>query len=131
MNTGLKLVREEIRLASRRLSDAIYQTSGRGWRLAIETTGDEQERRVVGVESSGGTMVMGDCMSDVNNEVTTGDARFIALVDPSVAFYFSDLLEKGADLATDSPLFPAVHTVALEINRKWVEAQRALEGENA
>ena len=131
MNTGLKLVREEIRLASRRLSDAIYQTSGRGWRLAIETVGDEQERRVVGVESSSGTMVMGDCMSDVNNEVTTGDARFIALVDPSTAFYFSALLEKGADLATDSPLFPVVHTVALEINKKWDEAQKALEGGNA
>ena len=127
---SLNAVREEIRVSGRRISDAIHQTSSRSWELAIETVGDEQERRVVGVQSFGGTMVMGDCMSDVNNEVTVGDARFVTLMGPGTAFYFSALLEKGADLAIDSPLFPIVHTVALEINRKWADMEKALKGES-
>lgn len=126
----LESVREEIRLAGRRIHQVIQWTSSRNWELAIETVGDEQERRVVGVQSYGGDMVMGDCMSNVNNEVTVGDARFVTLMGPGTAFYFSALLEKGADLAIDSPLFPIVHTAALEINRKWAEMEKALKGES-
>lgn len=129
MDAALKVVREEIRLASRRLGTAIQQASGRGWRPAVETVGVEREHRVVGVESSDGTMVMGDCMSDVNNEVTTGDVRFVSLMDPGMAFYFSDLLDKGADLTVDSPLFPAIHLAAMTINEKWEAAEKALKGE--
>lgn len=125
---GIEATRENIRLASSRLSDLIYQTSSRSWRLAVEQVGDEQERRIVGVESTGGTMVMGDCMSDVNNEVAIGDAEYIAVLDPDVAFYLCALLDGAADAPKGSPIFATAASVAFEINRKWT-AMRKAQGE--
>jgi hypothetical protein len=126
---GVEATRENIRLAASRLSDLIYQTSSRSWRLAIERVGDEQERRIVGVESPNGTMVMGDCMSDVNNEVAIGDAEYITVLDPDVAFYLCAVLEGAADSAPNgSPLLANASAAAFEINRKWT-AMRKAQGE--
>jgi hypothetical protein len=119
----------EIHLACARLSAAIGATSGDGWRLAIELAGDEQEPRVVGVEDSSGTMVMGDCMSDVNNEVAVGDARFIAMLEGAVANGLRDILKLSRDLKEDSPIFLTAYLTACALNTKWDQAERALSAE--
>jgi hypothetical protein len=124
--SALKAIREEVELANQRLAATVRMASGKHWRLAVELTGDEQEPRVVGVEDSSGVMVMGDCMSDVNNEVTVGDARFVAMMDASMVDGFRMLMNFSASLEVDSPLISMAYSVAVMINKKWDEAERDL-----
>lgn len=122
-------MRKEMLLARKRILLGVGMAEGRDWRLAIEKVGDEQERHVVGVEDSRGSMVMGDCMSDPNNEVTVGDARFIAMFDPIVMMWFAHLLGHSAELNEESNAFSAAYEISRQVNAKWAESEKALNGE--
>lgn len=124
-------IKDEMELANRRILSTLMRTDGGSWRLAIETLGDEQERRVVGIEDSTGTMVMGDCMSDVNNEVTVADARFVAMFDPVILSAFRELFDLARREDVGSPFFLPAYRLAEKINKKWEEAEALLKGENA
>lgn len=81
--------------AARKILMRLYTVSGNNsgmdWQLAIERA--EDDRRVVGVMNERGDMVMGDCMSDSNNEVTVVDAQLIALMDPRFVRMVIDLFD--------------------------------------
>lgn len=125
-------IKDEMELANRRILSTLMRTAGAGgWRLAVETVGDEQERRIVGVEDNTGTMVMGDCMSDVNNEVTVADARFVAMFDPAILLAFRELFDLARREDVGSPFFLPAYRLAEKINKKWEEAEALLKGESA
>lgn len=117
-------VKAELKEARRILMRAYIASgnaSGMDWFVATERT--EDDARVVGVMNGRGDMVMGDCMSDVNNEVTTADAQLIALFDPRFARMMIDMFQTAMD-QTDL-LGWADHFVlhatrmARHINEKW------------
>jgi len=94
----VEAARSDIR-AARKILMRLYTVSGNNsgmdWQLAVEKA--EDDRRVVGVMSERGDMVMGDCMSDPNNEVTVADAQLIALMDPRFARMVIDLFNSALE----------------------------------
>lgn len=96
--TDTETARNEIR-AARKILMRLYTVSGNDsgmdWRLAVEET--EDDRHVVGVMNERGDMVMGDCMSNPNNEVTVADAQLIALMDPRFVRMIIDLFNSALE----------------------------------
>jgi hypothetical protein len=94
----VEAARNEIR-AARKILMRLYTVSGNDsgmdWQLAVEEA--EDDRRVVGVMNERGDMVMGDCMSDPNNEVTLADAQLIALMDPRFVRMVIDLFNAALE----------------------------------
>jgi hypothetical protein len=94
----VEAARNEIR-AARKILMRLYTVSGNDsgmdWQLAVEEA--EDDRRVVGVMNERGDMVMGDCMSDPNNEVTLADAQLIALLDPRFVRMVIDLFNAALE----------------------------------
>ncbi|WGV35743.1 hypothetical protein SEA_FRANKENWEENIE_50 [Streptomyces phage Frankenweenie] len=94
----VEAARNEIR-AARKILMRLYTVSGNDsgmdWQLAVEEA--EDDRRVVGVMNERGDMVMGDCMSDPNNEVTLTDAQLIALMDPRFVRMVIDLFNAALE----------------------------------
>jgi hypothetical protein len=94
----VEAARNEIR-AARKILMRLYTVSGNDsgmdWQLAVEEA--EDDRRAVGVMNERGDMVMGDCMSDPNNEVTLADAQLIALMDPRFVRMVIDLFNAALE----------------------------------
>ena len=94
----VEAARNEIQTA-RKILTRLYTVSGNDsgmdWQLAVEES--EDDRRVVGVMNERGDMVMGDCMSNVNNEVTVADAQLIALMDPRFVRMVIDLFNSALE----------------------------------
>lgn len=96
-------------------------SSGMDWFVVVEHL--EDDTRVVGVENTRGDMVMGDCMSDVNNEVTEADAKHIALMDPRFTQMTIDMFRLAiGELELLGPCSPVVdHAVdmARHLKKRW------------
>lgn len=118
--------RSEIR-AARKILMRLYTVSGNNsgmdWQLAVEET--EDDRRVVGVMNERGNMVMGDCMSDPNNEVTVADAQLIALMDPRFVRMVIDLFNSALEEIDRFSAFEhfVIHARAMaqKIVKQWEE----------
>jgi len=111
--------------AARKILMRLYTVSGNvsgmDWQLAVEEA--EDDRRVVGVMNERGDMVMGDCMSDPNNEVTVTDAQLIALMDPRFARMVIDLFNAALEEIDRFGAFEylAIHArrMAQKIVKQW------------
>lgn len=113
--------------AARKILMRLYTVSGNNsgmdWQLAIEEA--EDDRRVVGVMNEHGDMVMGDCMSDPNNEVAVADAQLIALMDPRFVRMVIDLfdlaLEEIGRYGAFEYLVIHARRMAQKIVKQWEE----------
>lgn len=113
--------------AARKILMRLYTVSGNNsgmdWQLAIERA--EDDRRVVGVMNERGDMVMGDCMSDSNNEVAVADAQLIALMDPRFVRMVIDLFDLALEEINRYGAFEhlVIHArrMAQKIVKQWEE----------
>lgn len=113
--------------AARKILMRLYTVSGNesgmDWQLAVEEA--EDDRRVVGVMNERGDMVMGDCMSDPNNEVTVADAQLIALMDPRFVRMVIELFNLALD---EIDHFSAFERVVLHARRMAQKIVKQWEG---
>lgn len=91
------------------------------WFVAGEVL--EEDTRIVGVVDDQGSMVMGDCMSDVNNEVTEAHARHVALMDPRFMWMILELFRRAIEeidlIGLHSPVVQDAVAMARHLGKKW------------
>jgi len=87
----------ELRSAAATLDLLVNRASGTDWTLALTDGGPEDGPGITGVMNEKQDLVMGDCMADVNNEVSDVDARYVAMMDPGFGALVVGLLLGAAE----------------------------------
>lgn len=113
-------LKEGVRVLMRAYT-ASGNSSGMDWFVAFDRS--DGDTRVAGVENKNGDTVIGDCMSDVNNEVSEPDARHVALMDPRFTRMVLDMFRVAIEdidlVGPGSPVIEQAVRMAEHLAKRW------------